>query len=160
MTRFPAIVVLTVGFAFAGDVPYPVVGTGQSKCYDDRGEISSPQPGQPSDRKLLFGEWGRNQGDLTSEPDSCLRDTPLLGKSQRRVGMRTSRVIVQGTSGSCSRKKRTFHASNFTPRHTPSLPVISSRKRPAHCRNLGRDRLPDPPSLVSSLGISPLKQNS
>ena len=47
MKRSLAIVVLTAGFAFAGDVPYPVVGTGQSKCYDDRNEIPPPQPGQP-----------------------------------------------------------------------------------------------------------------
>ena len=39
--------------------------------------------GLSTDRKLLFGEWGRNQADLTSEPVSCLRDTPLLGISQR-----------------------------------------------------------------------------
>jgi len=42
-----AIVLLTAVIAFAGDVPYPVVGTGQSKCYDDRSEIAPPKPGQP-----------------------------------------------------------------------------------------------------------------
>ena len=47
MKRSLVIVVLTAGFAFAGDVPYPVVGTGQAKCYDDRSEIPPPQPGQP-----------------------------------------------------------------------------------------------------------------
>ena len=38
--------ILVAGLAFAGDVPYPVVGTGQSKCYDERSEIPPPQPGQ------------------------------------------------------------------------------------------------------------------
>ena len=47
MKRSLAIIVLTAGFAFAGDVPYHVIGTGQSKCYDDRSEIPPPQPGQP-----------------------------------------------------------------------------------------------------------------
>jgi len=47
MKRSLAIAVLTAGFAFAGDVPYPVVGTGQCKCYDDRSEIPPPRPGQP-----------------------------------------------------------------------------------------------------------------
>ncbi|MCX6969120.1 MAG: DUF1566 domain-containing protein [Verrucomicrobia bacterium] len=47
MKRSLAIVVLASGFAFAGDVSYPVVGTGQSKCYDDQSEIPPPQPGQP-----------------------------------------------------------------------------------------------------------------
>ena len=27
--------------------PYPIVGTGQTKCYDNNGEIAPPQPGQP-----------------------------------------------------------------------------------------------------------------
>jgi len=42
-----SLVLFTAGFVFASDVPYPVVGTGQSKCYDDRSEIAPPQPGQP-----------------------------------------------------------------------------------------------------------------
>ncbi len=28
-------------------VPYPVAGTGQAKCYDNRGEVAPPKPGQP-----------------------------------------------------------------------------------------------------------------
>ena len=47
MKRFLCPYILAVGLAFAGEVPYPVVGTGQAKCYDDRSEIPSPQPGQP-----------------------------------------------------------------------------------------------------------------
>ncbi|MGD0089597.1 MAG: DUF1566 domain-containing protein [Planctomycetota bacterium] len=33
--------------AYAGDVSYVIVGTGQTKCYDDRHEIAPPEPGQP-----------------------------------------------------------------------------------------------------------------
>jgi hypothetical protein len=32
---------------FCAERPYAVVGTGQTKCYDNRGEISPPKPGQP-----------------------------------------------------------------------------------------------------------------
>lgn len=39
--------ILAIGLAFAVDAPYPVVGTGQSKCYYNRNEIAPPQPGQP-----------------------------------------------------------------------------------------------------------------
>ena len=28
-------------------LPYPIVATGQTKCYDNRGEIAPPKPGQP-----------------------------------------------------------------------------------------------------------------
>lgn len=45
---------LVATLAFAGTVTiartaptYPIVGTGQTKCYDDRGEITPPKPGQP-----------------------------------------------------------------------------------------------------------------
>ena len=47
MKSFLCLNILAAGLAFAGEVPYPVVGTGQSKCYDDRSEIPPPQPGQP-----------------------------------------------------------------------------------------------------------------
>ena len=32
---------------FCAEKPYAVVGTGQTKCYGDRGEVAVPQPGQP-----------------------------------------------------------------------------------------------------------------
>ena len=32
---------------FCAEKPYAVVGTGQTKCYGDHGEIAAPQPGQP-----------------------------------------------------------------------------------------------------------------
>jgi hypothetical protein len=47
MTRALALILFTVGVAGAVDVPFPIVGTGQSRCYDDRNEIAPPQPGQP-----------------------------------------------------------------------------------------------------------------
>ena len=28
-------------------LPYPIVDTGQERCYDNRGEISPPKPGAP-----------------------------------------------------------------------------------------------------------------
>ena len=53
-TRLLLIHLLTIAVLFAatfarGAVSYPVVGTGQTQCYDDRGEIDPPQPGQPYD---------------------------------------------------------------------------------------------------------------
>jgi hypothetical protein len=39
--------VLIAGPALADERPYPVVDTGQTKCYGDRGEIAAPKPGQP-----------------------------------------------------------------------------------------------------------------
>ncbi len=42
------LVVLPVVLAAAGNPsPYPIVGTGQTKCYDNRSEITPPKAGQP-----------------------------------------------------------------------------------------------------------------
>ncbi len=40
-------IVLLAGIGFCAEKPYVVVGTGQTKCYGDRGEIAAPQAGQP-----------------------------------------------------------------------------------------------------------------
>ena len=37
--------------------PYPIVATGQAKCYDNRGEIAPPKPGQP-----FYGQDAQFQG--------------------------------------------------------------------------------------------------
>ncbi len=58
MTRpilFLAVCLLVVGDSLAQNtssanhspLPYAIVGTGQTKCFSDRGEISPPRPGQP-----------------------------------------------------------------------------------------------------------------
>jgi len=48
---------LIAGSVCAAERPYTVVGTGQTKCYDDRGEISAPQPGQP-----FYGQDAQHPG--------------------------------------------------------------------------------------------------
>ena len=40
---------------------YTIVGTGQTKCYDDRGEIAPPKPGQP-----FYGQDAQFQGHPAS----------------------------------------------------------------------------------------------
>jgi hypothetical protein len=49
MRRSVILLVLLTGSAFAAERPlnYPVVGTGQTKCYGNRGEIAPLGPGQP-----------------------------------------------------------------------------------------------------------------
>ena len=44
--RSVALVILTAGSALAAELPYTLVGTGQTQCYDDQGEISAPKPGE------------------------------------------------------------------------------------------------------------------
>ena len=46
MKRPLILATLIAGSVFAAERPYTVVGTGQTKCYGDRGEISAPQPGR------------------------------------------------------------------------------------------------------------------
>ncbi len=44
---------------------YPIVGTGQTKCYDDTGEIAPPQPGQP-----FHGQDAQHPGPAPSYKDN------------------------------------------------------------------------------------------
>ena len=42
-----ALALAAAGRGAAAELRYPIVGTGQTKCYDDRKAIPCPQPGQP-----------------------------------------------------------------------------------------------------------------
>ncbi len=42
-----AIVVMMGAAAHSADLPYRIVGTGQTHCYDDQGQVISPKPGEP-----------------------------------------------------------------------------------------------------------------
>jgi hypothetical protein len=56
-------VALLAGSAFAADRPltYPIVDTGQTKCYDNRNEIAPPKPGQ-----LFYGQDAQHKGNQPS----------------------------------------------------------------------------------------------
>ncbi len=51
--------------AFGGHISYPVVDTGQIRCYDDRAEIKYPQSGQP-----FFGQDAEYNGNQLSYRDN------------------------------------------------------------------------------------------
>jgi hypothetical protein len=61
MKRSFAMIALTAGLAIASDVPYAIVGTGQTKCYDDRNEIPPPRPGQ-----AFYGQDAQQQSRRSS----------------------------------------------------------------------------------------------
>lgn len=61
MNKLFYLIVFAVGSVFAGDVTFPIVGTGQSKCYNDRSEISPPRAGEP-----FFGQDAQQQGKPSS----------------------------------------------------------------------------------------------
>lgn len=42
-----ACILLPAPFVSAASLPYPIVGTGQTACYGDRGPIDPPDPGEP-----------------------------------------------------------------------------------------------------------------
>jgi len=46
-------------------LPYVIVGTGQTKCYDDRGKIAPPKPGQP-----FYGQDAQHPGPAASYKDN------------------------------------------------------------------------------------------
>ena len=50
---------LSTGSVFAAGLPlnYPIVDTGQAKCYDNRNEIAPPKPG-----RLFYGQDAQHQG--------------------------------------------------------------------------------------------------
>ncbi len=56
--------ILFAGFTLAGfctDKPYAIVGTGQTKCYDNSREIAPPKPGQP-----FYGQDAQHPGNQPS----------------------------------------------------------------------------------------------
>ena len=65
MKRSLILFALFAGSAFAAERPYVIVGTGQTKCYDDRGEIAPPKPGQP-----FFGQDAQHPGPAPSYKDN------------------------------------------------------------------------------------------
>lgn len=53
--------VLSASVATAGGLPYQIVGTTQTKCYDNRREIDPPKPGQP-----FYGQDAQHPGTPAS----------------------------------------------------------------------------------------------
>jgi len=58
------VIVIEAGQA-KGKQPYPIVGTGQTRCYDDTKEIPCPQPGKP-----FYGQDAQYEGLLPSYKDN------------------------------------------------------------------------------------------
>ena len=50
---------------FAGDPPFPIVGTGQNQCYDNAHAIAVPQPGQP-----FYGQDAQHPGHAPAYRDN------------------------------------------------------------------------------------------
>jgi hypothetical protein len=69
MNTFTApIVLLIAGLAvsgLAGELTYPVVGTGQQQCYDNFHAIAAPQPGQP-----FYGQDAQHHGNPPAYRDN------------------------------------------------------------------------------------------
>jgi len=86
MSRCLTFACLILGLAsgtFAADLSYPIVGTGQSRCYDNRREIAPPKPGEP-----FFGQDAefpglkpayRDNGDGTVHGAGAQRSDPKQG---------------------------------------------------------------------------------
>ena len=56
---------LCAGNAFAGEAVYPIVGTGQTKCYDSRREIAPPRLGE-----AFYGQDAQHQANRPSYRDN------------------------------------------------------------------------------------------
>ena len=61
------LIALSSGSALAADGPhsYPIVGTGQSRCYDNFSEIAPPKPGRP-----FYGQDAQHPGPAQSYRDN------------------------------------------------------------------------------------------
>ena len=65
MKRPLILATLIAGSVLAAERPYTVVGTGQTKCYGDHGEIVPPQAGQP-----FYGQDAQYPGTVPSYKDN------------------------------------------------------------------------------------------
>ena len=61
MNRPITLLILCAGLAISGDLSYPIVGTGQENCCDDRNEMVPPQLGQP-----FYGQDAQKPGARSS----------------------------------------------------------------------------------------------
>ena len=64
LSSLPTALCLLGGMAHGG-VPYAVVGTGQSKCYDNSREIFPPKPGEP-----FYGQDAQHPGPAPAYKDN------------------------------------------------------------------------------------------
>jgi len=65
MKRSLILATFIAGSVFADEPAYTIVGTGQTKCYGDRGGISAPQPGQP-----FYGQDAQHPDPVPSYKDN------------------------------------------------------------------------------------------
>jgi hypothetical protein len=76
--RTALLITLLAANGFCAEKPYGIVGTGQTKCYDDRHEIAPPTPGQP-----FHAQDAQHPGSRFSKPSRrCAAGAlPCLEKS-------------------------------------------------------------------------------
>jgi hypothetical protein len=82
---------LAAGSVPSGEVPYVIVGTGQTQCYDDRGEITPPKPGQP-----FYGQ----DAQFPSTPPSYKPSADGLTVHDINTGLTWMKALGHDTSNS------------------------------------------------------------
>ena len=114
-----AVIVLVLIFVISADGfgaqrPYTVVGTGQTKCYDDRQEIAPPRPGQP-----FHGQDAQHRG---AQP-SCRSSTDGLTVYDNNTELTWQRSADTNGDGVLS--------------HSDKLTLGQARERPAKLNSAG-----------------------
>ena len=77
--------------------PYPIAATGQTKCYDNRGEIAPPKPGQP-----FYGQDAQFQG----HPANYTLSADLLTVRDHTTGLTWQRSPDTDRDGSLTRRDK------------------------------------------------------
>ena len=87
--------------------PYTIVGTGQTKCYDNHGEIPPPQPGQP-----FYGQ----DAQFPANPANYTLSTDGLTVSDKTTGLTWQRSPDTDGNGTLNRHdKLTFKQAQALP---------------------------------------------
>ncbi len=94
------VISLIIENCFAVTVNYPIVGTGQAKCYDNRNEIDPPKPGQ-----AFYGQDAQhtgNQPSYTLSADGLTvqdNNTGLTWQRSPHVGQASSLLSANAAGG-------------------------------------------------------------
>jgi len=103
--------------SFGAERTYTIVGTGQTKCYDDRREITPPKPGQP-----FYGQDAQHPGPAPSYKDNGNGAIADLNTGLMWVKARGEKVTWQDAVAGA----KSCRAGGFTDWRMPTIKELYS----------------------------------
>ncbi len=118
---------VTAWASIAAGQPYTVVGTGQTKCYDNRREIAPPNPGEP-----FYGQDAQYPGippSYRDNGDETVSDlnTGLMWVKARGEKMPWEAAVLRGRD--CSFHRRCVEEDGAPSQQRPTRPARMTKRK-------------------------------